>query len=161
MKDFRSNLVTTGGMWTHENLSAFIFEILVGWENCFRPSGTEGAALLFWNWLPVADILSLGLLCNCTRVTQSWSAWGAGRDSSWFTRFTGLSHIFFTEGGKYISGSIRDSCGLFPFSRRAHRKGLAGVLLIIISRIDALLLNCWIKEKQKSPLFFTFDAAVL
>lgn len=157
MKHFRSNPVTTVDSW---KFISVYFWISYGMRRLFSPQ-------LYWRCCFV--VLKLpsscrhfitGALCNCTRVTQSWSACGAGGDSSSLTRFAGLSHIF-SMGGNIYQGSIRDSCGLFPFSRKAHRKGLAGVLHIIISRVDALLLNCWIKGKQKSPFSFSFDAAVL
>lgn len=132
----------------------------MGWENCFLPSCTGNAACLLWEQLPVADILSLGLLCNCTKRTQSWSAWGGGRCFTIHKVWRVISYLFHMGSltrGKYISG---DSYDLLPFSRKAHRKRQIGgrlhtVLHIIISRNDTSLLKCWIKEKPKPSFFFS------
>lgn len=138
----------------------------MGWENCFLPSCIGNAACSPWEQLPIADILSLGLLCNCTKGTQSWSAWGAGRcfmihKVCWIICY--LFHMGSLTRGKYIS---RDSYGLFPFSRKAHEKRQSGgrlhtILHIIISRSDTLLLKCWINGKPQTSFFFFFFSPLM
>lgn len=81
---------------------------------------------------------------------------GVQKDVSWFTRFAGLSPVFFRwdlSQEENINQEIPMVCS--PSAGRRQSGGILHTILhIIISRSDILLLNCWIKEKPKTSFFF-------
>lgn len=131
----------------------FSFEILVGYENYFLPSCSEDAAFMFWEscWLQTSHHLGICVTATTNRMR------GVQEDASWFGRFEGSSCIFswwdLSQGQnrRFLDFIYSPSAGK-PVGKGCQVQ-LCTILQIITSRIDAFLLNCWIKGKQKTPFF--------